>query len=160
MTTAPKSPLVERAARALCSEWGDNPDGVMFESTVKNGMLIQNPYPQWHNFRDQARAALDACHAEELAQAIRANDALIRDIRHRDARWHDDELVTQLLNRNRALLAKLDLPPPSPTGLGFCPTCGAAGIAREKRPDGNDQCKAGHTYPSRMAILTKLDAAS
>ena len=43
----------------------------------------------------------------EMVEAIRANDSLIRDIRHRVARWHDDELVRQLLDRNRALLTKL-----------------------------------------------------
>lgn len=54
-----------------------------------------------------ARAAIAACHAEELQEAIQANDALLRDIRHRDARWHDDALVKELLERNHALLRRL-----------------------------------------------------
>ena len=39
-----------------------------------------------------------------LEHALKGNDALIRDIRHRDARWHDDELVTRVLDANAALL--------------------------------------------------------
>lgn len=35
--------------------------------------------------------------------------------------------------------------------LGYCPHCGAAGVQREKRPNGNDTCENGHVYPSRAA---------
>lgn len=35
--------------------------------------------------------------------------------------------------------------------LGHCPTCGAKGVMREKRPNGNDKCANGHTYPSTKA---------
>lgn len=34
---------------------------------------------------------------------------------------------------------------------GYCPTCGAPGIARERRLNGNDQCEKGHDYPSSSA---------
>ena len=34
---------------------------------------------------------------------------------------------------------------------GYCPTCGAKGVARERRLDGNDVCANKHTYPSRYA---------
>ena len=34
---------------------------------------------------------------------------------------------------------------------GYCPRCGQLGIARERRPNGNDRCKNGHEYPSRDA---------
>lgn len=34
---------------------------------------------------------------------------------------------------------------------GFCPICGANGISRERRPNGNDRCSAGHEYPSSKA---------
>ena len=34
---------------------------------------------------------------------------------------------------------------------GFCPHCAAPGVSRERRPDGNDQCKSGHIYPTRAA---------
>lgn len=43
------------------------------------------------------------------------------------------------------------MPKKSPTPYGYCPRCGAPGIARERRIDGNDQCSNGHTYPSRDA---------
>lgn len=39
-----------------------------------------------------------------LLFALAANDSLLRDIRHRDARWHDDELVRRVLERNSELL--------------------------------------------------------
>jgi hypothetical protein len=34
---------------------------------------------------------------------------------------------------------------------GYCPECGAKGVARERRPDGNDKCVNGHTYQSCKA---------
>jgi len=37
------------------------------------------------------------------------------------------------------------------SAYGYCPKCGAMGLTRERRPNGNDRCTAGHTYPSRDA---------
>lgn len=37
---------------------------------------------------------------------------------------------------------------------GYCPVCGAPGELRERRPNGNDVCVNGHTYPSAEATLT------
>lgn len=37
---------------------------------------------------------------------------------------------------------------------GYCPVCKAKGNIRERRPDGNDHCVNGHTYPSREALNT------
>ena len=34
---------------------------------------------------------------------------------------------------------------------GYCPECGEKGVMRERRPDGNDKCANGHTYPSCKA---------
>jgi hypothetical protein len=34
---------------------------------------------------------------------------------------------------------------------GYCPECEAKGVMRERRPDGNDKCAKGHTYPSSKA---------
>lgn len=34
---------------------------------------------------------------------------------------------------------------------GHCPHCGAPGLSRERRPDGNDTCEKGHIYPSAAA---------
>ncbi len=39
--------------------------------------------------------------------------------------------------------------PESP--YGHCPQCGAPGVTRERRPNGNDTCEAGHVYPSANA---------
>ena len=35
---------------------------------------------------------------------------------------------------------------------GFCPRCGCKGKARERHPNGHDQCFSGHRYPSREAL--------
>lgn len=35
---------------------------------------------------------------------------------------------------------------------GFCPHCDAPGELRERRPNGNDKCSNGHTYPSKEAV--------
>jgi ribosomal protein S27AE len=32
---------------------------------------------------------------------------------------------------------------------GFCPKCGRAGVSRDRSPDGNTRCEAGHSTPSR-----------
>ena len=42
---------------------------------------------------------------------------------------------------------------------GYCPICGANGISRERRPNGNDRCEKDHIYPSKDAIpsLTPVD---
>lgn len=52
----------------------------------------------------------------------------------------------------RQALAEIEAPAQAiPPTLGRCPTCGAAGVTRERRPGGNDQCQNGHTYPSAFA---------
>ncbi len=35
---------------------------------------------------------------------------------------------------------------------GRCPHCGAAGVSRERRLNGNDTCAGGHVYPSCAAV--------
>ena len=35
---------------------------------------------------------------------------------------------------------------------GFCPFCGADGVSRERRPNGDDRCSRGHQYPSSSAF--------
>jgi hypothetical protein len=44
--------------------------------------------------------------------------------------------------------------------LGQCPKCGADGKIREKRPNGNDKCENGHTYPSRDAVFPASSCSS
>lgn len=39
--------------------------------------------------------------------------------------------------------------------IGHCPTCGARGVMRERRINGNDRCENGHTYPSKTAVATQ-----
>lgn len=47
------------------------------------------------------------------------------------------------------------------SAYGYCPYCSAAGTTRERRPNGNDGCENGHTYPSNTAVpdADKLEAA-
>lgn len=40
--------------------------------------------------------------------------------------------------------------------LGYCPTCGAEGSSRERRPNGNDTGVCGHVYPSSAALTTPV----
>lgn len=41
---------------------------------------------------------------------------------------------------------------PKPRGYGTCPKCGAPVDSRERRPNGNDRCEAGHVFPSRETV--------
>jgi hypothetical protein len=43
---------------------------------------------------------------------------------------------------------------PGSAPYGYCPKCGAEGYSRERRPDGDDKCAKGHTYPSSAATAT------
>jgi len=40
---------------------------------------------------------------------------------------------------------------------GYCPVpkCGAPGVERERRPNGNDKCANGHEYPSADALAER-----
>lgn len=49
-------------------------------------------------------------------------------------------------------MAKKQKAKPKVEGYGYCPDCGAAVVARERRPDGNDTCANGCTYPSRLSV--------
>ncbi len=40
---------------------------------------------------------------------------------------------------------------------GYCPACGAKGVTRERRPNGNDKCTNGHTYPSSTALKQQAE---
>lgn len=42
---------------------------------------------------------------------------------------------------------------------GYCPVCGAAGVARERRIHGDDICARGHHYFSSSALTDARDAA-
>ena len=64
--------------------------------------------------------------------------------------WHEgikiDASDIMLLNKAAQALAQ---PEQEPVAVyGYCPECGAKGVMRERRPNGNDKCANGHTYPS------------
>lgn len=41
------------------------------------------------------------------------------------------------------------------SSYGYCPECGHECKERERRPDGNDICINGHTYPTADAVSEK-----
>jgi len=42
---------------------------------------------------------------------------------------------------------------------GYCPVCGIESMLRERKPNGNDRCRDGHTYPSAEAMTEKQRSA-
>ena len=74
-----------------------------------------------------------------------------------DALDHADELLggNDTLVMNGAAAGRWLLEQPAvqePVGVyGHCPICGAKGVTRERRPDGDDRCANGHTYKSMHA---------
>lgn len=75
-----------------------------------------------------------------LARAVAEGDAAIVPIIEKmAAQWDLDPLPAAV--------------PVAPAArYGHCPECGAIGIIRERRPDGNDTCARGHQYPSAQAL--------
>jgi hypothetical protein len=62
------------------------------------------------------------------------------------------EIHNELKNlSNRISTLIKDRPIKKVVGYGFCPQCGAKGVSRERRINGNDKCENGHSYPSREA---------
>jgi len=62
---------------------------------------------------------------------------------------HEAELeygFQQVITAIKEALAQLEQEPVAV--YGYCPECGAKGVMRERRPNGNDKCANGHTYPS------------
>lgn len=99
MTAALITPLDDRVAIALCS-WvygKKRPQSQEFIWTMLTDV-------QRAAYREQAKAALDACHAKELTESLRA---LLEDTQHRDHDCGDSLDYCPVLSA-RALLAKLD----------------------------------------------------
>jgi len=42
---------------------------------------------------------------------------------------------------------------------GYCPICRCEGASRERSPNGNDRCQAGHVYPSASALQRNAPAS-
>lgn len=75
-----------------------------------------------------------------LARAAAEGDtAIVPIIEKMAAQWDLDPLPT-------------NVPVAPASRYGYCPVCGAIGIVRERRPDGNDTCARGHQYPSAQAL--------
>ena len=58
--------------------------------------------------------------------------------------WFDEKLVDKAITAIEETLAQTQEPV---AVYGYCPECGAKGVMRERRPNGNDKCANGHTYP-------------
>ena len=60
--------------------------------------------------------------------------------------------MTGYESKRAAAQDKLAQPAQEPVAVyGYCPECGAKGVMRERRPNGNDKCANGHTYPSNTS---------
>jgi hypothetical protein len=64
--------------------------------------------------------------------------------------------VPSLIEKKKAAITAIkqarSAPVQEPVGVyGHCPICGAKGVTRERRPDGDDRCANGHTYKSMHA---------
>ena len=56
--------------------------------------------------------------------------------------------LSALVRAQQITIDKLEAQPEPMAVYGYCPQCGAKGVMRERRPNGNDKCANGHTYPS------------
>jgi len=87
---------------------------------------------------------------------------LTDDVRHALCEFNDPKqtaeyCVAQMWIANQRLKKRLsdaleELGKSGATPFGLCPTCNGVGVEREKRPNGNDTCFDGHTYPSADAV--------
>ena len=60
--------------------------------------------------------------------------------------------MTGYESKRAAAQEKLAQPAQEPVAVyGYCPECGAKSVMRERRPNGNDKCANGHTYPSNTS---------
>lgn len=91
---------------------------------------------------------------EELKQAARqALEAL--EHAEKDAadfqRLNTDQTSVAIKSLRQALTQRPAAQTEREAPYGYCPECGAPGVTRERRPDGDDKCSNGHRYPSRSA---------
>ena len=81
--------------------------------------------------KEALKLALEALEADYLAMVADGNGHMV---------YLEDQAITAI---------KEALAQPEPMAVyGYCPQCGAKGAMRERRPNGNDKCANGHTYPS------------
>lgn len=122
---------------------------------------------------EQQQAALDAANAriKELEGGL-ANAESALAIQGCHGNWNYDAYMHGMYNGMEYVLATVtgrepnfkDAPDEwlhedaareageSESPYGYCPKCGSPGRIRERRPNGNDRCENGHTYPSREAV--------
>jgi hypothetical protein len=148
MTAAPQSPLVEKVAESVAS---------IIDDAISNGAIRfmgreRTPYLPTDTAYELAGQIIAACHGDEMLEVIRSFQAKYD--------FGDCLPADHPVSAARALLAKLDGPSSPPHSLGYCPICGSPGRSREKRPNGDDLCEAGHKYPSSSALLAKQDGQS
>ena len=67
--------------------------------------------------------------------------------------WGHSERAAEILKNTKVSIYKALAQTQEPVAVyGYCPECGAKGVMRERRPNGNDKCANGHTYPSSTSI--------
>ena len=107
MTTTPDDKRMDECRMAFENEMRNSGWNVEIQDGIYTDRDTQGPWSDWHRAWSHLSDELAV-----LRKALKATDALVRDIRHRDARWHDDELVRRVLDANAAILS------PAPTGGG------------------------------------------
>lgn len=71
---------------------------------------------------------------------------------YRRKREMTDEQREKISNRMKKMVAGRISKDKQKNPYGYCPICKAPGKLRERRPDGDDTCRNGHTYKSSTAL--------
>ncbi len=139
-------------ADVSCSEIPNNYESSMIERHKKHleHMRAQDNYRDYVTRQNERLVVLlerVVCAAESSGpnplDAIHGNICLVNEIKAAIHNARSSEVET--------LAAQPALP------YGICPTCGAPGMKRERRPDGDTICENGHRHPSRMFDEKRVD---
>jgi hypothetical protein len=68
--------------------------------------------------------------------------------------WDTQAVLTEEIQRMAKRIEELEAKDEPVAIYGYCPTCNAKGVSRERHPDGSDRCTNGHTYKSKDALTT------
>lgn len=117
---------------------GDAVDGLLSADSLPDGLQWKGAQLLDANFPDMTRA--------ELADRLRGWMD-----RYLDRRYGPEEVPSALAPTPETTPSAAAEVGEKLSTYGFCPKCGEPGVTRERRLGGNDQCKAGHTYPSAAA---------
>lgn len=109
--------------------------------------LARSAHDEFH----KTRGAVSPVLAHRLSKAELTHADAVRDY----LAVHNPALTVALAQQDRLDAHTHPAPaaPTAPAPYGYCPTCHARGVRRERRLNGHDTCENQHTYPSRDALL-------